>query len=133
MSKVNARIGIFSDSKNVDTYVDVFNLENRISIPSSKWDDILADMKSNEKGTIQISKKFNDKLAKLIAWIKKDGGIVIETYTSSDDENWDFECEFVITDEKLGKLIPIYEYNVNIMNELKSEFKNDAPVLKRNK
>lgn len=133
MSKVNARIGIFSDSKNVDTYVDVFNLENRISIPSSKWDEILVDMKSNEKGTIQISKKFNDKLSKLIAWEKRNDEIVIETYTSSDDENWDFECELVITDEKLGKLIPIYEYNVNIMNELKSEFKKDAPVLKRNK
>lgn len=29
--------------------------------------------------------------------------------------------------------IGIYEYNVNIMNELKSEFKKDAPALKRDK
>jgi len=133
MSKVNARIGIFSNSKNVDTYVDVFNLENRISIPSSKWDDILADMKSNEKGTIQISKKFNDKPGKMISWKKIEDELLIEIYTSMDDEEWNFEYEFSITNEKIEKFIPIYEYNVNIMNELKAEFKKDAPVLKRNK
>ena len=133
MSEINPRIAIFLDSKNVDTYVDVFNLENKTSIPSVKWNDILNNLENNEEGTIQISKKFNDKPAKLLAWIKKEDGIVIETYTSTDDENWDFECEFVLSNEKLEKFIPIYEYNINIMNELKSEFKKDVPVLKRNK
>jgi hypothetical protein len=133
MSKLNARIGIFSDSKNVDTYVDIFNLENKISVPSIKWDDMMNNLKNNEEGTIQISKKFNDKPAKSLAWIKKENSIVIETYTSTDDENWDFEYEFVLSNEKLEKFIPIYEYNINIMNELKLEFKKDAPVLKRNK
>ena len=131
-SFLSSRIGIFKDSKNVDTYIDVFNQNDKLSIPLTKWNELQKAMEEKNDGSIQISKKFNDKSAKSLAWIKNEDSIVIEAYVSNDEKNWDFACEFIITDEQMEKFIPINEYNLNIMNEIKEEFKNDTPVLKRN-
>jgi hypothetical protein len=131
---INQNIGIYDNTK-IEGYVELITPKIKVSIVSSKWLEITEKIDSNTDGREQIAKAFEKKPAKIVQWFIKDNEVIFELYHSNQDEGWDFQEEFLLSKTQLEKFIPIFEYCVNIKNEILKEISTeaDAPVLKRNK
>ncbi len=122
---INSRAAVFADN-NVGVYVDFQTIESKFSIAAIKWEEILETQKSNQKGKCLISKAYKDKPAKTLQWTKDDSTITFEVFHSNSQNGWDFQNEYVLTLEDIEAFTPIYEYSMNIVQNLKKEFSDEA-------
>jgi hypothetical protein len=125
-SYLNSRPTVFVDDKKIETYIDIFNTKDKISVSAPKYNQILEDMKELERGQVILSKAFKEKPSKKLQWIKSDEKIVLELWHSTPDNNWDFQSEFVVTMESIELFTPTYEYCTRIMKSLKKELSDEA-------
>lgn len=131
---INQNLGIYENTK-AEGYVELITPKSKVSIVLQKWSEITEKINSNANGKEQIAKAFEKKPAKIVQWFIKENEVIFELYHSNQDDGWDFQEEFILTKTQLEKFIPIFEYCINIKNQILTDIsaEKDAPVLKRNK
>lgn len=125
-SYLNSRPTVFAEDKKIETYIDIFNTKEKLSISAPKYNQILEDMKEAERGQVFLSKAFKEKPAKKLQWIKSEEKVLLELWYAIPDSDWIFQSEFVVTIEDIEVFTPIYEYSVSLMESLKKEFSDEA-------
>jgi len=100
----------------------IFNLEHSDNINENKYEKLTLGLNEEaKKGQLVLAKVFENKPARLIQWIKSSETILFEIFHSKDNKDWKFSHEYTLTYDDLKNFAPIYEYSLNIFNEVKKE------------
>lgn len=111
----------FENGQNVEVYVNLITIENTLSIPSSKWSELLQGIREQSTGRVILSKAFKEKPAKLLRFLQtEDKNLQIEIYVST-DEKWNFQEEYFVSLEDIEAFAPIFLYSTNNLKNLKKE------------
>lgn len=111
----------FDNGQNVEVYVNLITIENTLSIPSSKWSELLQGIREQSTGRVILSKAFKEKPAKLLRFLQtEDKNLQIEIYVST-DEKWNFQEEYFVSLEDIEAFAPIFLYSTNNLKNLKKE------------
>ena len=120
-SHITTNISISSEYK-LYLSAKLMNSEYSDNISDIKYEKLmLALNEDNEKGQLILAKVFNDKPARLIQWLKLQETVLFEIFHSTNNRDWKFTHEYLLTNTDLKQFAPIYEYSLNIVNAIKKE------------
>lgn len=126
-SYIDAMVKVFESNSNIEVYTNLITANYSEVISSNRWLEISEGIKKQNKGKCVLSKVFKDKPAKLFQWqMMNDEKLMFEIFISSNEKDWSFKHDFVISLADLEAFAPIHSYSMGIMKMLKQEIADRA-------
>lgn len=121
-SYIDASVKVFESTSNIEVYTNLITANYSEVISSNRWLEISEGIKNQNKGKCVLSKIFKDKPAKLFQWQKMDDEkLMFEIFISSNEKDWSFKHDFVMSLTDLEAFVLIHSYSMGIMKMLKQE------------
>lgn len=119
---MDAIVKVFEPNSNIEVYTNLITANYSEAISSTRWLEISEGIKKQNKGKCLLSKIFKDRPAKLFQWqVMDDEKLIFEIFISSNEKDWSFKQDFIISLADLESFAPIHSHSMGIMKMLKQD------------